>query len=86
MMQCITCNKFSLFALRLKSSENKGNTNILVKQEKFQMFLKWETLIHSYLKLKMNNIANATWIEFELKIYLIEFNSNTFNLIQFQFN
>jgi hypothetical protein len=65
MMQCIMCNKFSLFAPRLKALKNKGNTNILVKQEKFQMFLKWETLIHSYMKLKMNNIANATlnWIE-----------------------
>jgi hypothetical protein len=38
------------------------------------------------MKLKMNNIANATWIEFELKLYLIELDSNTFNLIQFQFN
>jgi hypothetical protein len=86
MMQCIRCNKSSLFAPRLKALENKRNSNILVKQEESQIFLKWETLIHSYLKLKMNNIANATWIEFELKLYLIELNSNTFNLIQFQFN
>jgi hypothetical protein len=45
------CNKSSFFAPRLKALKNKENTNILVKQE---------TLIHSYMKLKMKNIANAT--------------------------
>ncbi len=34
MVQCITCNKFSWFAPRLKALENKGNTNILCKARK----------------------------------------------------
>jgi hypothetical protein len=34
MMRCVTCNKSSLFAPRLKMLENKETTNIIVKQEK----------------------------------------------------
>jgi hypothetical protein len=29
------------------------------------MFLKWKTLIHSYVKLKHEQDYNATWIEFK---------------------
>jgi hypothetical protein len=45
------------------------------------LFLKHETLIHSYMKLKHEQYCNATWIESELKFYLIELNSNTLNLL-----
>jgi hypothetical protein len=34
MMQSVTCNKFSLFATRLKTLKNKETTNIIVEQEK----------------------------------------------------
>jgi hypothetical protein len=34
MMQCVTCNKYSLFASRLKTLENKKTTNIIVEQGK----------------------------------------------------
>jgi len=34
-MQCVTWNKSSLFALRLKTLKNKEKTNILVEQAKF---------------------------------------------------
>jgi hypothetical protein len=34
MMQCVTCNKSSLFASRLKTLENKETTNIIVELEK----------------------------------------------------
>jgi hypothetical protein len=35
MMQCVTCNKSSLFAPKLKKWKNKKKTNILLKQENF---------------------------------------------------
>jgi len=34
MMRCVTCNKSSLFASKLKTLENKKTTNIIVEQEK----------------------------------------------------
>jgi hypothetical protein len=34
MMQCVTWNKSSLFAQRLKTLENKETTNTIVEQEK----------------------------------------------------
>jgi hypothetical protein len=43
------------------------------------MFLKWEILVHSYMKLKSEQHYIATWIEFDLNLDLIELNSNTFN-------
>jgi hypothetical protein len=45
------------------------------------LFLKCETLVHSYLKLKHEKYYNATWIESELNLDLIELNSNTLNLL-----
>jgi len=35
MMQCVTCNKSSLFAPRLKTLESKETTNIIVEQDLF---------------------------------------------------
>jgi hypothetical protein len=35
MMQCVTCNKSSLFEPRLKALEKQGKPNILLEQEKF---------------------------------------------------
>jgi hypothetical protein len=61
MMQCVTCNKSSLFAPRLKTLENKETTNIIVEQEFFsQCMLKWKTLILSYIKLKS---IQCIWID-----------------------
>jgi hypothetical protein len=34
MMQCVTCNKSSLFAPKLKTLKKKETTNIIVEQEK----------------------------------------------------
>jgi hypothetical protein len=48
MMQCVTCNKFSLFAPRLKALEKQGETNILVEQEKFPNVLEVKD-INSFL-------------------------------------
>jgi hypothetical protein len=51
-MQCVTWNKSSLFALRLKTLENKEKTNILVEQAKFPNLLEMKTQIHSGMKLR----------------------------------
>jgi hypothetical protein len=34
MMECVTCNKSSLFAPTIKTLKNKGTTNMIVGQEK----------------------------------------------------
>jgi hypothetical protein len=67
----------------------------------FLMFLKWKTLIHSYVKLKHEQDYNATWIEFrfnriEFKFlnwiqkhqmkFQLKFNSTKFNSNLIQFN
>jgi hypothetical protein len=60
MMWCVTCNKSSLFAPKLKTLENKETTNIIVEQKK--VLLNWKTLIPSYIKLKS---IQCIWIQFD---------------------
>jgi len=43
---------FSLFASRLKSLKKQKKDNIIVEQKFILMFLKCETLIHFYIKLR----------------------------------
>jgi hypothetical protein len=54
MMQCVTCNKSSLFAPRLKilEKQKKRQISLWSKQEFFQMLLRCETLVHFYMKLR----------------------------------
>jgi hypothetical protein len=54
MMQCVTCNKSSLFAPRLKilKKQKKRQISLWSKQEVFQMFLRCKTLVHFYMKLR----------------------------------
>jgi len=60
MMQYVTYNKLSLFSQKLKELEKQI---FLLSHNVFQMFLKWETLIHSYVKLRCEQHCNAIWIE-----------------------
>jgi hypothetical protein len=64
MMQSITCNKSSLFALRQKTSELFFKNKYFAKQNKILNVFEWETLIHSYMKLRHEQHCNVTWIEF----------------------
>jgi hypothetical protein len=63
MIQCVTCTKFSLFPWTL-TSEFLFTTNYLYGvREKFQIFLKRETLSNSYIKLRCKQHCNATLTE-----------------------
>jgi len=76
MMQFVTCNKSSLFAPRLKAlCKFKRKQIFLENKTKFRMFLKWKTLIHSYMKLRHESHSNATWIK--VRFNSIQFNSNS---------
>ncbi len=45
-----------------------------MEQDLFEIFLKWETLIYSYMKFRCEQHCTTTWIEFRI------------NSIQFKFN
>jgi hypothetical protein len=76
MMQYVTCNNFSLFAPRLIALEKQGKDKYPWGANKFCLtFLKWETLIHSYMKLRHEKHCNANWIKFNL--HSTKFNSNS---------
>ncbi len=48
----------------VKNAYQFNTANILAEQKQFQMFLKWKTLIQSYVKLGYEQHCNATWIQF----------------------
>jgi hypothetical protein len=54
-MQCLICNKSSLFAPKLNTLKKQGKEKYQISlwsKKHFQVFLKQETLIHSYMKLR----------------------------------
>jgi hypothetical protein len=55
-MQYVTYNKLSLFSQRIKALEKQI---FLLNHIFFKMFLKSETLIHSYVKLRCEQHHNA---------------------------
>jgi hypothetical protein len=85
MMQCATCNKSS-FAPKLKLLEKQWKRKILLEQEKNSNVLEMKNTNSFHMKLKHEKHCNATWIEFEFIIDLIELNSNTLKGIWIQLN
>jgi hypothetical protein len=102
MMQCVSCNKFVLFTPTKWIRKIKTKQISLWTKKKFQMFLKQETPIHSYTKLKCEKHCNATsiefrfnWVDFKFLNWIqkhwmeFEFTSRIkvrFNWIRFKFN
>jgi hypothetical protein len=73
MMQCCICNRFSLFATRLKALKKQKKKKVFLWSKIFfEILLKQETLIHLCMKLRREQHCNATWIE-------INSNSTKFN-------
>jgi len=51
MMQCVTKNKSSFFAPKLKALEKRKKSQMFFQsKKKFQLFLKQEILIHANIK------------------------------------
>jgi hypothetical protein len=84
MMQCVTCNKSSLFAPRLKMLENKETTNIIVKQEKFLSFFEMKDINSSLYNIEIHSMyLNSIWLNINYSNSTIGLRLNS---IQFKFN
>ncbi len=77
MMQCVKCNKSSLFARRLKTLEKQGKGKYPCEEKKSNVFETRDINSFLYGIQSSTTLQFATWIEFELKLNLIELNSNS---------
>jgi hypothetical protein len=84
MTRCVTCNKSSLFAPRLKTLENKETTNIIVKQEKFLSVVEMKDINSFLYNIKIHSMyLDSIWLN-------INYSDSTIGLklnwIEFKFN